>query len=353
MARLTHSAFQRRDYHVQGQWCLLYGSDDYRKQEALEGLLRRVASAKGGLFEPVTLDAAGLSAARLLECAQTPNLFGPSVTVVRGVQQMHADEQKALADALDRIAPDALVVLVSSSEEGRGPNPALLRAVEKAGTVVDFEEPREQEARRWVQEQAQLLGAAMEARAAAALVEMVGTNLVELRQELDKLVLFCSGQARITAEHVEAVTPRRLDEQVFHMVDAIGTGEVDRALVLLSDLLAAGNERAQPVRLIGAIAHQFRMLWHTKRLLEAGWRPTEEALGEEQAALVTEEAVRMLKSSWRASKYAAQARRFPWPRLAAALEDLAGCDLAIKGGSDAKIALERLVISLCAPPAAK
>ncbi len=79
MARVTPSQFERSKYKVEGQWCLLYGPDDYRKQEALEGLLRRIASAEGALFEPVTLDGEGLSAARVLESAQTPSLFGPAV----------------------------------------------------------------------------------------------------------------------------------------------------------------------------------------------------------------------------------------------------------------------------------
>ena len=34
MARLTPSQFERGNYKVSGQWCLLYGPDDHRKQEA-------------------------------------------------------------------------------------------------------------------------------------------------------------------------------------------------------------------------------------------------------------------------------------------------------------------------------
>jgi DNA polymerase-3 subunit delta len=350
VARVTSSQFERGKYKVEGQWCVLYGPDDYRKREALEGLLRRLASDEGGLFEPVTLDGAGCLAAQVLESAQTPNLFGPSVTVVRGIQNMHTDEQKALAEGLDRIAPNALVVLVSASEEGRGPGAALLRAVEKEGTAVAFEQPKDPEARRWVQEQAQRLNMSIEPGATALLVETVGTNLVELHQELDKLALFAFDDKRITTRHVEAVTPRSLDDNVFHMVDALSAGQVDRALTLLQDLLAKGNDRGASAGIIGALAYQFRMIWHAKRLMEAGWRPDKGALTEEQAALVPEEAAKVFKVGWRAGKAAKLAPRFPWARLVSILEQLAECDLALKGGSDARLGLEKLVISLSTPP---
>jgi DNA polymerase-3 subunit delta len=350
VTRLNPSEFERRGHEIEGQWCLLHGPDDYRKKEALDGALRRLASAAGGFFEPVTLDGSGLAAARLLESAQTASLFGSSVTVVRDLQEMQPGEQQVLAAGLDRIAPGALVLLVFSAEDKRRPHAALLRAVEKVGTVVAFEQPRDPEARRWVIQQAERLGSSIEPAAAAVLVQKVGTNLVDLNHEVEKLTLFASGEGTITPRHVEELTPRHLDEQVFHLVDALGTGRADRAILLLQDMLAAGNQRGQSLRIIGVLANHFRMVWHAKRLLEVGWRPGGQALTEEQAALVPHEAVRALAGSWRANKLARQARNFNWPRLASTLDSLVECDLAIKGGSDIKFTLETLVISLSTPP---
>jgi len=122
----------------------------------------------------------------------------------------------------------------------------------------------------------------------------------------------------------------------------------------LRGLLA--ERREDPVRILGLLAHSFRLIWQTKLLRERGWRPNQEVDEETERLLPLDPRKNALaqfsRLPWLAGRTVRQAAAFSWDQLTRALQALLSCDLTIKGIqgkiTDPAFALELLVLQLCA-----
>ena len=370
--KLRYAEFEKeKDLNWLGSWCLFYGAEQHLKRQALQ----RLRSAVGGPAEAdkethgeVTwevLAGSDVKARDLLNRCQTGALFGGQrIVVVQEAEKIDAGEQQALAKAVGTLSPEVAVALVTSADSarGRGPSargrqvhPSLRRAIEEQGIAVEFPALKVPEAAQWAIDKAKKLGKKLEPAAARKLVQQrVGTGLGAIESELAKLALFVGDSKIITGSHVEEATPRLVEEDVFRLVDAVGRRSAGRAVEILRALLE--ERREEPGRILGRLAHQMRLVWQTKLLLERGWRPGREVDEETQDLLPREERSNALaqfrRLSWLARRTVGLANTYSWEQLRRAMAALSACDMAIKGigrkvGED-PVALELLVVQLCA-----
>jgi DNA polymerase-3 subunit delta len=359
MKRTYTEHLKAKDRNCLGRWCLLTGAEQHLKRELLSLIREQAAKASGKGEEPSweTLDASTVTAREILNRCQTGALFGgPRVLVVREVERLAAKEQDSLAKGVGALPADVTVVLVAGEggDRRRSVRPALSRAVSKEGLVVDFPALKAADAAAWAVKRAKALGKKLEPAAARKLVDQkVGTGLGEIETELEKLVLFVGERGAIAAAHVDAVTPRTVEEDIFRLLDAVGRREPGRAAAILRSLLA--DKREQPGRVLWMLARQIRLIWQTKLLLESGWQPGKE-VAEETAALLPQEPAKNAlaqfgRRTWLARRTAQQAKALSWGQLYEAIRALHACDLTMKGirgkVQDQAVALELLVVQLC------
>ncbi len=360
MKRTYAEHLKAKEASCLGKWCLFYGPEQRLKREAL-ATLRREAREVGAGEEPTweTLDGASATATDVLNRSQTGALFGGSRVVVVGeAHRMSAREQEALSKAVGDLPAGVTVVLVTgeSADRGRpaGVGAALQRAIAKHGLVIEFRSLNVREAAAWAMERAKDSGKKLEPAAARKLVEQkVGVGLGGLEGEIEKLVLFVGEEGVITSSHVDEVSPRLVEEDIFRLLDAVGRREAGRAVGILRGLL--GDRREEPGRIVGMLAQTIRLIWQTKLLVEHGWRPGQE-VDEETAALLPQDErknalAQFSRRSWLAQRTVRQASQFTWEQLSKAIQALHGCDLAIKRirgkVTDPAGALELLVVQLC------
>lgn len=216
-------------------------------------------------------------------------------------------------------AGSSSVLVVTAAQADR--RARWVRAFRGSAVRVDCEAPRGARALAdFLGAEAKRTGVRLEPAAAELLVEAVGADLLMLRQELEKAVLFAGGD-RITAEHVRATASVVAEEPVWDLTDAIGAGRKAEALGVLRRMRAQG---AAPPALLGALATHFRKLARTR----AGKPPAGHPF-----------AVRKLES---------QARRYAPARLEACLHAIHEVDEVLKGAGamPEDMALERLVMGL-------
>ncbi len=158
--------------------------------------------------------------------------------------------------------------------------------------------------------------AKLDPAAVADLAEFVGDELRQLDQELIKLADYASGRT-ITREDVRRLVPATRAASIFEMVDALGLGNGPTAGRLMKHALDIDGE--QPLRLIGMIARQYRLLIQAKALQAQGAKPPEIA--------------RTLNvADWTVPKLLSQASRHSFARLEQAMECIVAADEAIKTG---------------------
>jgi DNA polymerase-3 subunit delta len=171
--------------------------------------------------------------------------------------------------------------------------------------------------------------------AARLLVDLIGAEMGQLDQELQKLASYVGAAGQIAARDVDRLVGSSRTESVFKIFDAIGGAQPAEALKILDDLLDQGEA---PIRLLGAFSMQLRRLASAALAHKQG-KPLAAALG---AAGVPPFAQRGCE----------QQLRHLGPRRAALLYDwLIEVDLGLKGGSTLpeRTLLERLVARMALP----
>ena len=218
----------------------------------------------------------------VIAAARTLPMMAPRrvVTVLQAeTLLMPKRESEAAARALEQLEtllktpePQTTLVLVASSIDKRGKMFKLLQ--KQNATIVECGVIEDQaDAERWVRTRVAAAGTEIDPQAARLLVTRAGLDVRRLRAEVDRLVLYALGQARISIDDAKAIAgPMALtdDWAMTNAIEAAQTGEALRQLALMLD---AG---APPEKILG----QLGWLVRTKfpQLAPADVRPAVEAV---------------------------------------------------------------------------
>ena len=168
--------------------------------------------------------------------------------------------------------------------------------------------------------------------AASTMVELAGSSLGLLRQEVEKLANYVGDNERITPDDVRTLVGGWKAETTWVMLNAARDGHIDRALECLDQLFAAGEA---PQRILGGLNHTFRKISLATELSRGG-KPLGAAI---------KEAGVFFRETSAVEKYL---RRIGRPKAEMILHRLASADRNMKGGSRVpeRIQLEQLLVTL-------
>ena len=94
-------------------------------------------------------------------------------------------------------------------------------------------------------------------------IENVSSNLYDIKNELDKLMMYKLDEKYITNSDVDNTTIKMMDEEIFTLTDSIILKDTIKSLNLLEEFL---NKNYDEVYIIMLLASQFRFLFQVKRL---------------------------------------------------------------------------------------
>src|ERR1700730_219559 len=313
-------------------------------------------------FSLSDLDLAETSIFHVLDLARTPSLMAPfQVIFIRNLKNLYArgakkEEFAALKDYFRSPNPQAVLIFVADHLR----LPADLRRIylqnkdgyerirETLGDdcgLVELARVEEADAVRWLLATAESRGMKFDADAARELADALGTAMMVISSELEKLMLYASDRGRITLGDVETMVLAAKQRSLYELTDAISARDKPRALALLHGLLNASDGGED-----SAIGHLY-MLARTFR----------------QMVVILEKNVRDSRAIWQAlwqgfrmPPFAAedlirQARRYSSRReLTQKLRLIAHADLELRSSPpDKRLVLERLVMQLASEPRPK
>jgi DNA polymerase-3 subunit delta len=252
--------------------------------------------------------------------------------VVNAVEEWKVDDVKAIAAYLKSPVPGTTLALVAGELKKDAP---IAKAVAATGEVRLWDVPQ-RALQGWVAEQFKLNGAAADAEACRALIELVGSDYYELAGEVDKLAVWAAGE-RVTAESVQALVAPRAEATSFALTDAWGARDVASVLEAAEALIErSGDPRSQTIPRIAGILTSHVARIRSCQALEA------EGLSSKDAA------TRLKLHPFYVQKLYAQARNFSTEELRQVTVRLARLDHALKGGSrlPLDLELERALVEL-------
>lgn len=147
-------------------------------------------------------------------------------------------------------------------------NTKLYKIISRNGLIVECSELKGAALIKWVQETAKRsYDKSIDRAAVQLLLELAGTALGQLDQELSKLASYVGELPEIDAEAVRRLVGGWKAETTWVMTDAVRDGRTSDALTALDKLLNSGES---PHRILGGIAYVFRKLSIATELTRTG-----------------------------------------------------------------------------------
>ena len=322
-----------------------HGAEEYLKDEAVRHVVAAAVDPSTRDFNYETLRAAELDGETLGSVLGTPPMMADRrVVVVRDVATLRKDARGALERYLARPAPDVLLLLVATA--GSKEDRTLLAKT----TAIEFRPLTGASVPKWITHYATTeLGCEITEDAAGLLQDAVGTDLAELKVELDKLASFATGAGRpvIDERAVAQVVGVRRGETLGDLLDAVAARDSAKALALIAHVLL--QPKMSAVTTVMALATQTLAISYARGLRERGTPASR--LENELYGLLKEAGSSYTGRSWGEAvrAWARHVDAWTWVELEAALDELLKADAALKETrlSSEEQLLGSLVLSLC------
>jgi DNA polymerase-3 subunit delta len=241
---------------------LFYGDEEFLMERALARLAEGLKDHWGEAPVRVLREAQEVALPEFLAESREASLWGPGQLLILRRLELNPEALKAINDYLDHPAPRAWVVLLAEGVKARdlAKHPVWSR-LQREEAAAGFYRLKEAELFQWLTQEARSLGKTLTLAAAQRLVEIVGDNLAELSQELEKLVLYAGEEKSLTPSLVNQLTTHSRTYNIFALVDALGEAGAHKRLIALGQLLDLGEP---PARILVMLARQLRLLIRLK-----------------------------------------------------------------------------------------
>jgi len=236
------------------------------------------------------------------------------------------------------------VVKIDSSGRGK-PLPAkqlkLFNFLAKQKYAQEFRSLSNLETADWIKKETKKRGGEIANQAAQTIVSLLGNDLWQIDNEIDKLINYKLGlepkmvkggePAEIESREVEKLVRGRFDENIFALTDAISNKNKAMAIKLLEEQYELG---LTDMYLMAMIVRQFKILLQIRQALDSG--------------LTSRKIISSLKlHPFVAQKGINQARNFSLAVLKSILSQLVKIDYNMKTGqADVKTALNLLFVKI-------
>jgi DNA polymerase-3 subunit delta len=278
----------------------------------------------------LSVDSAQASISDVLDELRTaPFLTGRRVVVVKGADDFISKNRPALERYFEKPSPTGILVLTVGSWPKQT---KLAKKLAKAGKLIEVAKPKRHELPKFLIEYAQQTNKMrLDRPAAEMLIELVGEELTQLYNEVDKLALFARGEKAITAKHVESLAGHNRIYGAFEVIEAMIAGNRLQAIARLRNMFE--EDKSAEYTVVGAFAYHLRRMFSAKAMLQKGAGPGDVA-----------QKLRIWNNK---DRFFAQLRQASLEQLGKYIEDLAAIDYAVKTGqAKTQVAMEQLVLKL-------
>ena len=310
----------------------LYGPEIFYQTEIIQTLIKQWITDDNRDFNLETFDAQESTVNHWLGSAKTLSFLGGiKLVIVRNLHDAIPQDKEAqgLIDYAENPIPEACLVVTSNKVDRKR---KLFKILTGLKTAIACEAPKENELINWLRKRAEESNYSLSSDAARVLINRVGARPGILAKELEKTLLYAGANKSISEKDVAEVVGESKTENVFALTEALKTKNPETALRLLNNQINHGEE---PIKILGTIAWQFRMIWEVKHYQKKN-------LPSGQIAKT------MGANPYVVDKALQHTSRFSTKQLRTGYLELAKADRSLKSTSQDPLAvMQTLVLNLC------
>ncbi|MCM1135991.1 MAG: DNA polymerase III subunit delta [Clostridium sp.] len=307
---------------------LLYGEEAYLRKQYRDRLKEAIVGGDGMNFH--YYEGKNINQGEVIDQAETLPFFAERRLIVLENSGLFKGGGEQLAEYLKNPAPTVFFVFAETDVDKRS---RLYKTVQSAGCAVEFGIQDEGTLKRWILKMVKEENKKITRQALEFFLEKTGTDMENIRREMEKLFCYCLEREAITEADIDAICTKRIGNHIFDMVGAIADKKQKKALELYYELLA---QKEPPMRILFLIARQFNLLLQVKELRGKGCQ--NKAIGEKTGL-----------PGFVAGKYVAQSARFSAEELRGAVEDCVAAEEEVKTGRmNDNMSVEMLIVKYSA-----
>ena len=317
---------------------LLYGEEKYLLESFLKKIIKKFGETIKGI-NYIMLDETNIESLianietpafgyeKKLIVAKNTGIFKPEGKRKNsGITKIREKINDYIKENIEIINSTTEVIFVEDEVDSRM---ALIKTINKLGTVKKFEFQKPQELVKKIQTICKAYGVTMESNTAMYFIECCGTSMQELVNEVRKLIEYTGKGGKITKTEIDKLCTKKIESIIFDLTDSIGkSNKNSNSIQILNNLLYA----KEPIqKILITLYNHFKRLYFTK-------------LAQKSNKNIAESLKLKPNQMFLVNKYARQASYFKETELEAILQKLRDLDYQYKIGQiDLQIGLETIL----------
>ena len=291
---------------------ILYGEEAYLRNQYKEKL-KNALLGEGDSMNFHYFEGKDVRSGEVIDLAETMPFLAERRVIILENSGLFAHGGEELAEYLSAPSETAYFVFVEPTVDKRS---KLYKAATAKGRAIEFGAQEEAVLKRWILGFLKKENKSITERDLNLFLDKTGSDMENIRGELEKLLCYCLNRDVIMAQDIEEVCTKQVSSQIFDMINAVAERNQKKAMELYYDLLTL---KEPPMRIMFLIARQFNLLLQVKELRNKGLDAN--AIG-----------TKVGLAGFIAKKYVTQASKFKDDDLRRALADCVESEEAVKTG---------------------
>lgn len=307
---------------------LLCGDEAYLRKQYRDNLKNALVSDEDTM-NCTSFAGKDIDVNEVIDLAGTMPFFAPRRVILIENSGWIKSSNDKLADFIKNL-PDTTYVIFAEEEVDK--RNKLYKAIAANGYIASCDVQDETTLKKWIMGLLKKENKLITADALNLLLDRTGTDMENIRREVEKLICYKYEEEGITAEDVEELCTVRIQNKIFDMVEAVADKKQKQALDLYYDLLAL---KEAPLKILALIARQFNLLLQVRQMKQKGY---------DEATIASKTG---LNPYFLKKKYLPQASRFQIDQLKAAVNACVQADEDVKTGRVSDLlSVELIIVSL-------
>ncbi len=276
----------------------LYGPEEFLKKEFVGELMKARLSEQNRAFNLDIFHADEFDRDAFADRITSYPLFTDRrMVILKSFESLPVASQDAVLERAEAVAePVILVVETPSTKLDTARLKRLEQIAAKKGVSFCFQHLSDDETVERAKTRLHREGYSIAPDALELLVDSVGTNLIDLANEIEKIVLSTDAGTVIEREHVASVVGRYRTESLYALLDQIGSRDTAAQVATMHRVIDGGEE---PVFVLAMMLRRVIQLLHVRLYTEeqggrgkSGGRPAKVSASDFQARILLEQAGR-------------------------------------------------------------
>jgi DNA polymerase III subunit delta len=160
--------------------------------------------------------------------------------------------------------PTDTILLISYDDEIEAKN-KLLTSIKANGLSLEFKQLKGDELKNYTLNIFEKNGKKISHSDLLYFIASTSNSFEAMEKEIQKLCMYAVNEENITRQHIDEVVHKGIENNIFKMVDSISLKNADIAISILDVLLF---QKEEPLRILGMIIRQYRILYLIHLMLE-------------------------------------------------------------------------------------